>query len=259
MTMPIENLLLWDFDGVIIDSIDECLITSYNAYLQYQGLSNEFIYRLDDIPKDIRGEFYRNRKYVRPAAEYFILHKAVSDGIKIDSYSKFNELLQEHHNAVIDFHNFFYSVRDDFRDNQQQYWFGLHRVYAGIKTKWQELKKHFHFYIVSNKDLISISLILNYFDLPVQQEKIFSTDSTLTKKMVIEHILKDIHDASERLFFIDDNYQHLLDVRDTGIRLFYASWGYGEMPDKIERYIIPLELDTFDYYLIKEVINGTVC
>lgn len=259
MIMSIKNLLLWDFDGVIIDSIDECLITSYNAYLQYQGLSNGFIYRLDDIPIDIRGEFYRNRKYVRPAGEYYIIYRAASLGVKIDNYLKFEELLKENADSVAKFHNNFYSVRDDFRNSFQQYWFGLHRAYAGIKTKWQELNKYFDFYIVSNKDFKAISLILNYFDLPIQQEKIFSADIALTKKMVIEHILKDTHNAAEKLFFIDDNYQHLLDISDTGIRLFYASWGYGEMPDKIERYIIPLELATFDYYLIKECCDGTVC
>ena len=259
MIMSKKNLLLWDFDGVIIDSIDECLITSYNAYLQYHALSDGFIYRLDDIPIDIRKEFYRNRKYVRPAGEYYLICKAASSGVKIDNYLKFEELLKENADNASKFHNYFFSAMNDFRNGFQQYWFELHRVYAGIKTKWQELNKYFDFYIVSNKDFKSISLILNYFGLPIQQEKIFSTDIKLTKKMVIEHILKDTHNAAERLFFIDDNYQHLLDVRDTGIRLFYAAWGYGEMPDETERYIIPLELETFDQYLIKEVINGTVC
>src|SRR3989304_782079 len=89
------NLLLWDFDGVIVDSIDECLLTSYNAYLQYQRISNGFIEKLEDIPKYNREEFYRTRKYVRPAGEFFVLYRAISDNIKIESYVIFRKLLED--------------------------------------------------------------------------------------------------------------------------------------------------------------------
>jgi len=102
-----SNLLLWDFDGVIIDSIDECLLTSYNAYLQYQGISNGFIETLEDIPKYYREEFYRARKYVRPAGEFFVLYKAVSDNIKIDSYGIFRKLLENNSGVITDFQKLF--------------------------------------------------------------------------------------------------------------------------------------------------------
>lgn len=256
--MVMNNLLLWDFDGVIIDSVDECLITSYNAYLQYIGAWNHLICKLDDIPMHHREDFYKTRKYVRPAGEYYILHKAIFDGLKIDTYVEFKALLEANYDAVFNFQDIFFSVRDAFRNSFQQSWFKLHRPYPGMCEKWQELGKYFDFYIVSNKDIKSISLILNHFNLPIQQEKIFSADMCLTKKRIIKNILKVTQNDVERMFFVDDNYQHLLDVRNVGIKLFYATWGYGEIQHGAGGNIIHLELNTFDTHLIKEGHDGKI-
>ena len=65
-----EAILALDFDGVICNSIDECLITSYNAFYKME------INNISDIPDDIKSFFYTYRYYVRPAREYYLIHKA---------------------------------------------------------------------------------------------------------------------------------------------------------------------------------------
>ena len=243
--------LLWDFDGVIIDSIDECLLTSYNAYLQYQGIYNEFIETLEDIPKYYREEFYRTRKYVRPAGEFFALYKAASDNIKIESYGIFRKLLEDNSEDIAEFQRLFYSTRDKLKNKYPQYWFELHRSYPQIKTNWQKLKEHFDFYIVSNKDFRSISEILDHFGLAINKNNIFGTDFSLNKKKIVEHIMSTKSTAANRVFLIDDNYQNLLDFCDTGIKLFFASWGYGEMPENSNENITPVDLDNFNACLLR--------
>lgn len=249
----VHSFLLWDFDGVIIDSIDECLLTSYNAFLRYQKLSKKLIKALNDIPELYRKEFYRIRKYVRPAGEYFILHKAISSNIKINSYLRFKELLIDNAGAVTDFQELFFLTRNEFKNRYPQYWFELHHSYSGIRTKWRELKKYFDFYIVSNKDIKSISEILDFFNLPINRDNIFSAEFNTDKKAIIRHILSNANISAEKVFFIDDNYQHLLDLSGTRIKLFFACWGYGEILDNTNENIILLDLDTFDLRIIKEL------
>lgn len=258
MTMSIKNLLLWDFDGVIIDSIDECLLTSYNAFLKYQNLSGEFIWVLNDILISYRKEFYRTRKYVRLAGEYYILHKAITNNISIDSYSTFKKLLRDNAEAVADFQNLFFSIRNKFRSNFPQYWLELHRPYPEIISQWYNLKKYFDFYIVSNKDSKSISLILGNIGLSIRKNNMLGADFSSSKRKIIEHILSTTNITANRVFFIDDNYQHLLDLSDMGIKLFFACWGYGEIPDKPNGNIISLNLDNFNFEILKE-FNGKVC
>lgn len=66
-----------DFDGVICDSIDECMLTSYNSF------NDTNIINICEIPTQYKKYFYEYRFYVRPAKEYFLLCKAYSDNIDL--------------------------------------------------------------------------------------------------------------------------------------------------------------------------------
>ena len=50
-----KNLLIFDFDGVLCNSINECLITSYNAYNFINGDLSSNVYHLEKIPSKDRA------------------------------------------------------------------------------------------------------------------------------------------------------------------------------------------------------------
>jgi hypothetical protein len=49
----VPRLLLWDCDGVIVDSIDECLLTAYKAFLRFQDKDDALVQQLHQIPSDL--------------------------------------------------------------------------------------------------------------------------------------------------------------------------------------------------------------
>ncbi len=245
-----HKAIFWDFDGVIVDSIDECLITSYNTFLKVKKRYSRFIYKLGDIPTEFKDEFYNKRKYVRPAGEYFVIFNALLEDKKIDSYSDFSRLLKKYAGQVRSFQRKFYAMRRYFMKEYPRAWLALHKTYPGFKQKWGRLSKRFVFYIVSNKDKHSILAILRHLGLPLNRNKIFGVEFSLKKPSIISHILEKTGLATGDVFFIDDNYHHLLDLSDKTLNLFFAAWGYGEMPAKMKKDIYPLELKNFDEYLL---------
>ena len=44
-----NKLLLLDFDGVIVNSIDECLLTSYNAFQEFENTGIALADKSSDI------------------------------------------------------------------------------------------------------------------------------------------------------------------------------------------------------------------
>ncbi len=62
-----ENLLLWDFDGVVVDSLNECLLTSYNAFVSYKDKGEGLALDIKDVPKIYSEGFFSMRKHVRRA------------------------------------------------------------------------------------------------------------------------------------------------------------------------------------------------
>ena len=242
--------LLWDFDGVIVDSIDECLITSYNAFLKHQSKS-EFIDNLGNIPEMVTSEFKRIRKYVRAPRGYSILHKAIHDGKNINSFSDFDDYFNCHKEEIGSYEDTFYSMRNKLRNRNSQYWMNLHYVYPWIKDSWDLLKHYFEYFIVSNKDAHSISLILQNAGMTIDTNRIFAKEFNIEKAKIVKHILDNYEIEKDNAFFIDDNSVNLAELRKLNIRLFFANWGYEEVLKAKKDGIITLDKDDFVNQLLE--------
>ena len=68
-----DAIYVLDFDGVLCDSVDECMLVSYNSF------NDTNIIKISDISLNFRTYFYENRYHVRPAKEYFLLCKAYNE------------------------------------------------------------------------------------------------------------------------------------------------------------------------------------
>src|SRR5689334_25432393 len=69
MTQPIVVL---DFDGVVCDSTEECIVTAWNAWQAHSG-KNERVRTSVEVPEPFRDAIRKHRSYVRTAGEYLLL------------------------------------------------------------------------------------------------------------------------------------------------------------------------------------------
>jgi phosphoglycolate phosphatase-like HAD superfamily hydrolase len=245
-----KRALLWDFDGVICDSLDECLLTSYNAFLQYKKGKSGFIRDLGDIPEGIRDFYYHARQYVRRPGEYLILYEALEAEKRLDDYIQFRKLLSEYILSIQGYEQDFFTARERIRKDSLSDWLGLHHEYPWVNDKWEKLKEAFEFYIVSNKDKVSISLILKHIGLNISEENIFGKEFSIEKTAIVEHIVSRGRFRTEEIYFIDDHYSHLMDLAKLGIRLFFATWGYGNAEVSSRDGVVHLQKNIFDRQLL---------
>jgi len=245
-----NRALLWDFDGVICDSLDECLLTSYTAFLQYKKGKSGFIKKLGDIPESIRDFYSRTRRYVRRPGEYLILYEALEAGECLDDYIQFRKLLSENIESIQGYEQVFFSARARLRKEDPSYWLDLHHGYPWVHAKWEKLKETFDFYIVSNKDRVSISLILKHIGLTIFEENIFGKEFSIEKATIVEHIVSKGRFQPEEIYFIDDHYSHLMDLASLGVRLFFATWGYGNVEASSRDGFVLLQQNIFDRQLL---------
>ena len=66
MTNP---MLIFDYDGVLLDSVREIAVTAYNM------LNNTIATRLDQLPQNALELFLRNRFHVQPIGDAPVLLK----------------------------------------------------------------------------------------------------------------------------------------------------------------------------------------
>jgi len=215
------NVLFLDFDGVVIDSIEECFILSYELYY---GFSSD-----NGINSNIKKLFYQYRGLVRPAHQYLSLMKAIDKknlGEEVDIKNEFNILI----NKI-----------DKVERNRFEFsFFSLRAYYQKDKKKWLELnqltdygkcligKKLDSTYILTTKNKTSVDLVLKHYGISVSG--VFDKehyDEFGNKGIIISNFLDD-NDQYTKAIFVDDAVEHLDSVKDNRVRCYFADWGYGE-------------------------------
>ena len=82
-----QQILALDFDGVIADSIYECLFSGYNAYA---GLtSRPQVHSLNEISAENVREAKRLRNFIRSGEDYVFIFLALSKGVQIQTQDAF--------------------------------------------------------------------------------------------------------------------------------------------------------------------------
>ncbi len=214
-----EPLLALDFDGVICDSIDECLLTSYNAFYELE------IDNVSKIPDDIRTYFYKYRNYVRPAREYYLIHKAYNKNLQLMSFVTFNKLEKQYRNESKLFEKHFYKMRNYLKKDEEN-WLSLHRIYDHIREFFLFYNKKF--FIVTNKDKDSIETLSEYFGFRKFIWDIYSKELSIKKEDLFNMIFLNYrkHLENNKLVYVDDNEWHLADIQHLTIEIYFAKWGY---------------------------------
>lgn len=216
----VRKLVALDFDGVICDSIDECLATSYRAY---SSLHPSFALPAE-IPVAFRREFYARRGFVRPSGHYYLLWKWITEFPATQlSPRDFEALEANHRDSVQAFEHEFHAARDAFRGAALAQWLALNPLYPDVVDTWPALLE-WPRYIVTTKDRAAVEAILSAHSLAVNG--IFARGEML-KSDALRAICMRHHAVPRDVVFVDDNALHLNDAQATGVTTCLAQWGYG--------------------------------
>ena len=208
-----------DFDGVLCNSIDECLVTGYNAYFRKE------INTPLQVHRDFRDYFYKYRYFVRPAGEYYVLFHAYEAGIELDKQS-FDRLKGAMAPELDAYSNNFYECRYLLKKKDINHWLSLHKIYSQCKKFLNE--SNTSFYIITNKDLDSVKKLASYHGFSDKIIKIYSKEISLEKKKLFERLFEEyyIDPLIHQISFVDDNEDNLEEVQDLSLNLYHAFWGY---------------------------------
>jgi phosphoglycolate phosphatase-like HAD superfamily hydrolase len=120
-----DRLVFLDFDGVLCDSLPECLVSSWTAFYGFLrgGLP-------DRVPLTLRATFYELRPYVRSGEDYVLLQELVEAGTSVHSQQDFDAQLRRRGTTTMqEYRHVFYRARSELLRTDRGYWIGLNRIY----------------------------------------------------------------------------------------------------------------------------------
>lgn len=222
------GMLIFDFDGVLIKSIDEVTLTVYNA------TAGKLVTSLAALPKALVSLFQRNRFHVQPIGDAILLmnwclknyHSAAE---KILTRQEFRTIISGAESGVPERTQAIYTMRQRFIDKAPETWMALHQTYQPL---WSELLRNQNrpFVILTNKDRDATLRLCRHFGLNIMQQDIYSGDHGLSKVENMKQIQERFR--SDFYYFIDDSVKNLqeldahLDTAARNLTLLFASWGY---------------------------------
>jgi phosphoglycolate phosphatase-like HAD superfamily hydrolase len=229
---PALPLFVFDFDGVVCDSTDECLVTSWNAWEQWQG-GTGFRTAVADFSAAECERFRALRPRVRGAGEYYILRRSFAEGIAIPDQRTYEGLMAQWKAHIAPFAKFFFEMRDRLRNENLSLWIDLHPMYAEVVAVMAALDRQGRFYIATLKDGKSVRLILARHGIEIAPERLLDESIIKSKLQALDSIRKHAACARTDLVFIDDNATHIVEPHASGYPVWLAAWGV-PFPDYLD-------------------------
>jgi phosphoglycolate phosphatase-like HAD superfamily hydrolase len=231
-------MLIFDFDGVLINSLDEVVLTTYNA------AAGSLCTSLTQVPVDLLQMFKNNRFHVQPIGDAialmnWCLANRQGDLNKILTPEEYGTIADGTDIPLTDRTNLIYDTRQRFIDRDTKRWLDLHQP---CQPLWNKLigRTNFPFVILTNKNHDATLRLCRHFGLNIDAKDIYSGDNGVTK---IENMLRIQERFGQFQFsFIDDSVKNLKELdlyfnaKNKTLTLLLATWGYtGAQDERIAR------------------------
>ncbi|MBI3033014.1 hypothetical protein HYY69_06070 [Candidatus Woesearchaeota archaeon] len=228
-----KQIVFLDADGVLLDSVDETILSCWNGYNRFNG-SQKAILDLEDVPSNIVD----GMRLYRPLACTFldnlrILHAIVTQqdlsSAEIDSLEGVVSLeginTQQFKDNVDNFR------RVELAANRDKY-LKVMRVYEEAADHYAQLvcSSDYEVYIATNKMAEHVATALRAYSYPVSQDKIINGSHSGSKTDQICGIVLEAGLDFSQAHFVDDHVPALIRVKNDprlgGISVYVAGWGY---------------------------------
>jgi len=209
--------IVFDFDGVIINSIDECYYVGVEAYNRIGG-NLKFC-------KKTKNLYKKARPYIRITEDHLPTFYMIEKGFFDPSLLKtFKKNLKRKEKEYV---KKFYEIRKDFQKKDFKGWLSMHKPFYEIVKFMKKNIKRWNIFISTTKNKEAVKIILKSISFKFQPSKIFSREFSTDKSKHIKEISKRYGIEEEKIIFIDDNLENLINIkRNTKAIPLLASWGY---------------------------------
>ena len=235
-----KQILVFDFDGVICNSIHDSLMTAVNSYIQFVPehrlpldgpLKAGAIFAFEKAHPEFFGRFSRLMPMGNFAQDYYVFLSIIENdtsGKVTDQagFDAFKRAIPEETRSS--YQELFYEYRQSMQDSDPEGWASRLPPFPGIPESIHSLSERYLCAIATSKDYQSVDLILSHYGLRdyFQTENILDKDFAASKR---DHLIRfhQEHDIPfEAIHFIDDKVLHLVEVKDLGVHAYLSTWGF---------------------------------
>lgn len=216
------NFAVFDFDGVICDSLQECLFSSFNAYQVLKG--RERMVDVEKITTPTRESFHAMRPFVRSGEDYLLIHELIDQGNIVQTQVDFDFFRSRKTVKLSNFKEALYAERNRLIEKDFKKWISLNPLFPSMYEilRATDLGK---VHILSTKRKEDILEILHHHEILIPEDHVsYSTAEEKIEKLL--EILSEKDLKPEESIFLEDQIEYVIAAQQKGVRAYWAAWGY---------------------------------
>jgi phosphoglycolate phosphatase-like HAD superfamily hydrolase len=222
--MP-HRLFITDFDGVICDSVIECLLVTHNAYHTLHSPTFQRSLSLEAIPLERQRQFRALRPYLKGAEDFVPMYMAIEKQVSITSQPVFNNYRTQHEAQFLTYQKAFYAERDYLQRHEKDLWLRLNPLFDGIRDTLLACKSFDRIHILTTKRQQDVVAIFDYQQVPFPADHIFYMKAAGKPQKLLD--LLQEHDAiPQESVYIEDQVDFLVMSKARDIGSYLVEWGY---------------------------------
>lgn len=212
-------VLALDFDGLIADGADECILVSWNGYFGKSDVDFSES-ALAAIPAEFKERFLNHRSFAKHLGHFFMpfndfgFFKTQQEFD--DAYATLDAVCVE--KFVTDVTAYRALVRLQYR----QQWLNYHSFYDGVIHLLKNCSCPI--YVVTAKDAQSVQEILQNENIIIPDSQVFG--ERRNKNEALLAIAEQMGIEPSQVHFYDDNILNARDAYIAGFSAYWAVWGY---------------------------------
>lgn len=224
-------MIVFDFDGVLFDSLDEALLTATNS------VTGQLYRDVAELPGSYLNLFRTNRYHVQPAGDFLPFagwcwehHSDSAD--KQLSIAEFKSIIEAQKEPLKERTARFFATRAKLIALDASHWVTLTPPYEPLWSRVKKLNaKQLH--ILTNKNLDAVLNLCANNGLMISPENVLSGDKGAATKEGNLRILQERMSDIESIQFVDDSIKNLLELKNSkdllntpSVNYILADWGY---------------------------------
>ena len=219
------KFVVFDFDGVVCDSTNECMVTSWNSWNRWNN-GNQFRNSLNQFSQAEIDAFKPLRPYVRGAQEYYIVMRVInSSNLKIHNQQDFEKFTIKWEENLKPFQLLFFKERKRLKKVDSLKWIKLHYIYSDVITVMKTLNNENRLLIATLKDSESVQLILKHNGIDINSNNILDQSKISSKLEALDYFIINKEINKEEICFLDDNVTHLIEPKNNNFIVYLTGWG----------------------------------
>ncbi len=220
-----ENLFITDFDGVICDSVLECLLVTYNAYHSLSDSSFQRVLSLDAIPPEKQQRFRQLRPYLKGAEDFVPMYLVLEADTNISNQDDFNAFRATHAEQLLTYQQAFYAERDYLQQHEKTIWLEINPLFDGLKEALLACPSFDNAYILTTKRQQDVQEIFAFQHIPFPLDHIIYMKAAGKSQKLLD-MIREHGAAFEDVIYVEDQVDFLVASRQHNIGSYLVEWGY---------------------------------